>query len=208
MFENYAKIDESGRLVFWSGGDVLPDGNSVTEKHLLDMGYHPREECRPPDDPYSHYEPSWELADGKLKVKEWTPLDKPSDTRAIVEYLFVALAEKGAVDQACMMENGQLFIMWDKNWTGKAGTIVRHNGKLYKSIHDTVVGENTEPDKSPTRWTLIADPREEWPGWIAPLGTYDAYPLGAKVTHNGSRWVSDSAINTWEPGIYGWAAFE
>ena len=32
----------------------------------------------------------------------------------------------------------------------------------------------------------------------------DAYPKGAKVSHNGKHWISDLDANVWEPGVYGW----
>ena len=34
--------------------------------------------------------------------------------------------------------------------------------------------------------------------------TDDAYEEGAKVSHNGKKWVSIVANNVWEPGAYGW----
>lgn len=42
------------------------------------------------------------------------------------------------------------------------------------------------------------------PAWVQPVGSEDAYPLGAEVTHNGFVWVSTVAANVWEPGVYGW----
>lgn len=44
----------------------------------------------------------------------------------------------------------------------------------------------------------------EWPAWSQPVGAVDTYPLGAKVSHNGKKWVSTAANNVWEPGVYGW----
>ena len=32
----------------------------------------------------------------------------------------------------------------------------------------------------------------------------NAYAKGAKVTHDGKRWVSTADTNTWAPGVYGW----
>lgn len=51
---------------------------------------------------------------------------------------------------------------------------------------------------------LRADPAQEWPEWIQPTGAHNAYAKGAKVSHNGKRWISDVDANTWEPGVYGW----
>lgn len=47
-----------------------------------------------------------------------------------------------------------------------------------------------------------------YPAWKQPTGAHDCYKIGAKVSHNGKKWVctaSDgSGNNSWEPGVYGW----
>jgi hypothetical protein len=53
-------------------------------------------------------------------------------------------------------------------------------------------------------WTRIADPAEEYPEWIAPIGAHDAYATGDKVTHSEKKWISTADGNVWEPGVYGW----
>lgn len=120
--------------------------------------------------------------------------------------LFVAMAEKGDIDNASVIEYGSLFQTWDENWTGKAGTILRDEGMLYRSIHDvTNTAQNTKPSATPSMWTRIGDPREEYPEWFAPTGAHDAYTIGDKVSHNGKKWVNDSyESNIWEPGVFGW----
>jgi hypothetical protein len=40
--------------------------------------------------------------------------------------------------------------------------------------------------------------------WVQPTGAHDAYPLGARVTHNGQTWESTVANNVWAPGVFGW----
>lgn len=44
-------------------------------------------------------------------------------------------------------------------------------------------------------------------GWRQPAGAHDAYPLGARVSHAGKRWISDIDNNVWEPGIAGWSEY-
>ena len=53
-------------------------------------------------------------------------------------------------------------------------------------------------------WTPLGKPGEEFPEWVQPLGVHDAYEQGAKVSHNSKKWVSNTANNVWEPGVYGW----
>lgn len=51
---------------------------------------------------------------------------------------------------------------------------------------------------------VIKYPRLEYPPWIQPTGAHDAYSEGAKVSHDGKRWISTAKNNTWAPGVYGW----
>ena len=49
-------------------------------------------------------------------------------------------------------------------------------------------------------------PVDEYPAYVQPTGAHDAYPIGAKVTFNGKRYVSNIAANVWAPDVYpdGW----
>ena len=49
-------------------------------------------------------------------------------------------------------------------------------------------------------------PVDEYPAYVQPTGAHDAYPIGAKVTFNGNRYVSKIAANVWAPDVYpdGW----
>lgn len=125
--------------------------------------------------------------------------------REISSIVFVRLAEKGELDVAVITDHPKLFIEWDENWTGKAGTIVADGGGLYRSIHDiTNTAQNTKPSETPSMWTKIGNPDEEYPEWIQPIGAHDAYSLGDKVSHKDKHWKSTHDNNTWEPGVYGW----
>ena len=49
---------------------------------------------------------------------------------------------------------------------------------------------------------------EEWPEWVQPTGTHDAYNTGDKVTYNGKHYTSKIDGNVWSPEAYpqGWEA--
>lgn len=129
-------------------------------------------------------------------------LDEQKNVAAIT---FVSLAEKGDIDEVTATEHADLFESWvaDKDYT--VGKIVtRPNGNLYKCVQAQRSQADWEPENTPALWTKIGDPSEEYPEWSQPLGAHDAYPLGAKVSHNGKKWVNDVANNVWEPGVYGW----
>ena len=127
------------------------------------------------------------------------------DSGDLSSLVFVVLAQNEMVDDVTISEWAEHFIVWDEHWRGKRGDIARDEGKLYRSIHDvTDAGQNTKPSATPSMWTPIGDPGDEWPEWSQPLGAHDAYAKGAKVTHGGKRWVSDVDGNVWVPGAYGW----
>lgn len=47
---------------------------------------------------------------------------------------------------------------------------------------------------------------DEWPEFVRPTGAHDAYPMGAKITYKGKRYVSLVDANCWPPDEYpqGW----
>lgn len=129
-----------------------------------------------------------------------------TEQRDVAAIIFVSLAEKGDIDEVTATEHAELFENWvtDKDYAvGKIGT--RPNGNLYKCVQTHRSQAGWEPENTPALWTKIGDPTEEYPAWSQPLGAHDAYALGAKVSHNSKKWVSDVANNVWEPGVYGWS---
>lgn len=128
-----------------------------------------------------------------------------AEQKNVAAIIFVSLAEKGDIDEVTTTEHANLFEAWvtDKDYAvGKI--VVRPNGNLYKCVQAHRSQAGWEPENTPALWNKIGDPTEEYPEWSQPLGAHDAYPLGAKVSHNGKKWVSDVASNVWEPGVYGW----
>jgi len=121
--------------------------------------------------------------------------------------VFVAEAQRDdtAFDETTILEHAEIFPMWDAHWTGRRGSIVQDGGQLYRSIHDVGAGQNTKPSETPSMWTRIGNPAEEFPEWSQPLGAHDAYAAGDRVSHNGKKWVSDLGGNIWEPGVFGWS---
>jgi len=87
---------------------------------------------------------------------------------------------------------------------GNTGTypmlsIVAHRGKHWVSLVDNNVWE---PGVSGWRERVTVGTGPA--AWVQPTGAHDAYPIGARVTHNGHTWESWVAANVWEPGVYGW----
>lgn len=90
------------------------------------------------------------------------------------------------------------------------GDKVSHNEEHYISQID---GNTTVPGSDERWWKKVVeiveepDPEEpsepevdEYPEWKQPTGAHDAYAKGAKVTHNGEKYVSQIDGNTTVPG--------
>ena len=134
---------------------------------------------------------------------------KISDMTIPLSIMFVQLSQSKMLDDITISEHAELFPEWSENWTGKAGTILREGEKLYRSIHDiTTVAQNTKPSETPSMWTLVANPDEEYPEWVQPIGVHDTYALGDKVSRNDKHWISVVDNNVWQPSVYGWEEVE
>jgi hypothetical protein len=141
----------------------------------------------------------------KVDSPEEVVAKRLDEQNQVISIVFVQMAQDGNLDDVTISEHPTLFPEWDENWTGKAGTILREGDSLYRSIHDiTSVAQNTKPSETPSMWTRIADPAEEYPEWVQPIGAHDAYSIGDKVSHLDKHWVSTTDGNTWQPGVYGW----
>lgn len=82
---------------------------------------------------------------------------------------------------------------------------VRYESTLYKCVTSHTSQETWAPNVAASLWARMDDPAIEFPIWVQPIGGTDAYAMGAKVTHNGKKWVNIHGDgNVWEPGVYGW----
>lgn len=121
---------------------------------------------------------------------------KAKQLRKLIEHLAVRLDDETALTGV------ELFPTWV---VGKAYAVsdrVQYNGTLYKCVQAHTSQENWTPDATPALWVVVTV--EEWPEWVQPAGSHDAYAKDSKVTHNGEKWISSYDANIWEPGVYGW----
>ena len=97
-------------------------------------------------------------------------------------------------------------------WASKIGENVStgerlwYDGKLYKVVQNHTVQENWAPSDTPALYTEVSI--VEWPEFVQPTGSQDAYMTGDKVTFNGVHYVSLIDGNVWSPADYpaGWSA--
>ena len=100
----------------------------------------------------------------------------------ISSLVFVKMAQDGTLDDITVSEHPSLFPSWYPQWTGKAGTILMDEGKLYRSIHDvTNVAQNTKPSETPSMWTRIGDPTQEYPECTMLMLTVLSLPTTARI---------------------------
>lgn len=103
-------------------------------------------------------------------------------------------------------EIAQANVDWYKQWIVgeilKVGDRRAYNKTLYEVIQAHTTQEGWEPTNTPALFKKVW--LEEYPEWVQPTGAHDAYAKGAKVKHNGKKWISTADANVWEPGAYGW----
>lgn len=130
----------------------------------------------------------------------------------LIDYM---VAGRGTVSDEAALEVLTIYPKWEDN-IGKTITNddiakglnrYQHNGELYKVVQPTVFQTQYEPGVEGTSSIFVKISLEEWPEWIQPTGSHDAYAKDAKVTHNGKKWTSDVDANVWEPGVYGWTEY-
>lgn len=101
---------------------------------------------------------------------------------------------------------------WMVGMEYKIGNRLVYDGVIYKVLQDHTSQADWTPDKAVSLYARTDGKvtesgeieTEEYPEWVQPTGSTDAYAKDAKVTHNDKKWTSDLDANVWEPGVYGW----
>lgn len=112
--------------------------------------------------------------------------------RRHINGLITELPDEAALDVT------DLFEPWESGRTYATGDRAKHNDLLYRCVQGHTSQDTWTPDATPALWTRVSV--DEWPEWVQPTGAQDAYPIGAKVSHNGKHWVSLVDNNVWKPG--------
>ncbi len=124
--------------------------------------------------------------------------DRARELRPLIEKAVISLSDEDALNGV------ELFPHWSGDGIEyEVEERVSYNGTLFKCLTAHESQSSWTPDVSPSLWVRVDNPAEEWPEWVQPLGSTDAYPIGAKVSHNEKRWISGVDGNVWEPGVAG-----
>lgn len=123
------------------------------------------------------------------------------ELRRIVEIASASL------DDATALGAPELFAYWQDNTEYEVGDRRRdpETKLLYRCLQGHISQSNWYPSATPALWAQVAEPGEEWPEWIQPIGSTGLYSAGDKVSHDGTHWISNYDNNSWEPGIFGWS---
>ena len=111
-----------------------------------------------------------------------------------------------SLDDSDALDAVELFSAWQTDTWYDADERIRYEDKLYRCVIAHTSQDSWTPDITPALWTPVS--LDEWPEWVQPSGTQDAYNTGDKVSHNEQHWISTIDANVWEPGVYGWEAVE
>lgn len=111
-------------------------------------------------------------------------------------------------DDTDALECIELFPKWVVDKAVIVGERLQYNEELYKCVQAHTTQADWTPDKTPALWVKIS--LEEYPQWIQPTGSADAYNIGDKVTFEDKHYESLINGNVWSPTAYaqGWQIVE
>ena len=127
---------------------------------------------------------------------------KAKQLRQLIEQLAVTLDDETALTGV------ELFPMWAIGMAYATGDRVQHGGTLYKCVQAHTSQADWTPDATPALWVVVSI--DEYPEWVQPIGSTDAYNKGDIVSYNGKLYRSTIDGNVWSPDAYpaGWETYE
>ena len=157
---------------------------------------------------------SWEEVGDEI-VQVWTsvplpPQDAPSEDETLRALLLLLKGQTEALPDEAAQDVPELFPTWTSliGTAVETGTRVYDDKKLWKCVQGHTVQAEWRPELTPALWVRVYV--EEWPEWVRPQSSADAYMIGDKVTYNGHHYISTIDYNTWSPEEYsaGWELVE
>lgn len=114
---------------------------------------------------------------------------------------FIELMSVNATDEEAL-DNILAFPKWAEGKAYTVGGRLRYENSLYKVIQAHTSQADWTPNIAVSLFVKVSI--EEYPDWVQPTGSHDAYAKGDKVTYDEKHWISTVDANVWAPGVYGW----
>lgn len=109
---------------------------------------------------------------------------------------FIELMSENATDEEAL-DNILAFPKWEVGKAYAKDERIRYNDVLYKVLQNHTSQADWTPDTAVSLYVRVSI--EEWPEWVQPQGSHDAYNKGDKVSHNEKHWESLIDANVYEP---------
>lgn len=113
------------------------------------------------------------------------------------EALLADVDDEVALSMVC------LYPVWQTGQTYKAGQRLRFgDGGFVKVLQDHTSQADWLPDATPSLYSVISDPAEEWPEFKQPTGAHDVYMAGDKTTYKGEHYTCKADNTAHSPEEY------
>ena len=94
------------------------------------------------------------------------------------------------VDDETALSMAPLYPEWEPGTEYKTGQRLRFgDGGFVKVLQDHKSQADWLPDATPSLYSVISDPAEEWPEFRQPTGAHDVYNTGDKTTYKGEHYT-------------------
>ena len=120
---------------------------------------------------------------------------------------FIESMSVNATDEEAL-NNIEAFPLWGVGKNYEKDERIRYNDTLYKVLQNHTSQSDWTPDVAVSLFVKVSI--EEFPEWVQPTGSQDAYNKGDKVTFEGKHYESLIDGNVWSPSVYpqGWKEIE
>ena len=117
-------------------------------------------------------------------------------------YAFRRKIESAAslLDDENALTSIDLFPPWKADMAVSVRERYKYNGKLYKAMQAHTTQSDWTPDMAKSLFTEVSV--DEWPEFVQPTGSLDAYMAGDKVTFEGNHYICIIDNTVWSPSVY------
>ena len=120
---------------------------------------------------------------------------------------FIELMSENATDEEAL-DNPIAYPKWEVGKEYEKDFRLRYEDVLYKVLQNHTSQADWTPDIAVSLYVRVGE--GEYPEWVQPTGSQDAYNKGDKVTFEGKHYESLIDGNVWSPSAYpqGWKEIE